>query len=139
MKLDMCACTYAQGGNFPIVKSSSKTILLIEDEESIREALQQALEIEGYSVLTAANGQEGLDILKKSFEPPCLILLDLMMPVMNGWQFVEARKSDSKSVDVPVVVVTAYPNKGNTINANALIPKPIDFERLIELIARYCP
>ncbi|MEO5970088.1 MAG: response regulator [Bdellovibrionia bacterium] len=70
-----------------------KSILVVEDEESIRENFQLLLELEGYSVFTASNGKESLRILK-TIEKPCLILLDLLMPVMNGMEFLEAKSQE---------------------------------------------
>ncbi len=115
----------------------SKSILIVEDEESIRETLKLALEFEGYVVFTAVNGKEGLNVLPK-LPRPCLILLDLMMPVMDGWEFVSALQKDKVLATIPVVVVTAFSNKAKTIHAKEILKKPIDLETLFKVAKQYC-
>lgn len=115
------------------------SVLVVEDDLDIRETFQQLLEIEGYRVLTAGNGQEGIDVLKRADELPCLILLDLMMPVMNGWEFLEVQKSDPKIARIPVVVVTAAgKEKERTVSAAGFLKKPIELDTLLATVARYC-
>lgn len=116
----------------------SKEILIIEDDFDIREILKMSLEMEGYKVLTASNGVEGLSILSK-FNHPCLILLDLMMPVMDGWTFAAEVEKDPTLGDIPIVLVTAYSEKAKSIKrAMGLIPKPIDFNTLIHTVKVHC-
>ena len=81
-------------------------ILIIEDNDDIREALQMAIEGEGYRVFAVSNGQEALGVLKRIPGRP-LVLLDMMMPVMSGWEFLEAQKANAVFGHLPVVVVTA--------------------------------
>lgn len=114
-----------------------KNVLIVEDDEGIRETLRLALELEGYSVFSAANGQEGLDILPK-IERPCLILLDLMMPVMDGWRFVEILDEDTILAAIPVVVVTAFAERAKSIHARGILKKPIDLDVLLATVKRYC-
>src|SRR5215471_13743137 len=95
----------ARGRNDP------KSILLIEDEVDIRTILKDALEWEGYCVYTASNGKEGIDLLTK-IPPPSLILLDLMMPVMNGWEFADALDVDRACRDIPIVILSAFSDPG---------------------------
>src|ERR1044071_1184503 len=76
-------------------------ILVVEDDSAIREVLTDVLESEGYQVLNAANGREAIQLLRSS-TLPCLILLDLMMPVMNGWQFRDEQRQDPLLAPVPV-------------------------------------
>src|SRR5437879_6509382 len=90
----------AQGG---------KTILVVEDDTATRDALSLILEAEGFGVMGAANGQEALDQLRGSRRPD-LILLDLMMPVMDGWQFRRAQAQDPALSAIPVVVLSADGN-----------------------------
>src|SRR4051812_23507934 len=102
-----------------------KNILIVEDDEGIRETLVLALELEGYTVTTAGNGQEGLDVLPH-MQTPCLILLDLMMPVMNGWAFAEALRADMVLAAIPVVVVTAFSERAARVTqARGVLKKPI--------------
>lgn len=114
-----------------------RSILVVEDEASIRETLRYALEMEGYNVYTAANGQEGIDLLA-SIPKPCLILLDLMMPVMDGWGFVEAIDKDMMLTKIPVVVVTAFSDKLKTVKARGVIKKPVDLDALCQVAKQWC-
>lgn len=111
----------------------SKSILVVDDDEGIREILQMALEVEGYSVLTAANGKEALEILAK-FPEQGLILLDLMMPVMNGWQFIEQIEKMEKYTDIPVVLVTAYNDRATGLRVKDVISKPMEFKKLLDIV-----
>jgi CheY-like chemotaxis protein len=112
-------------------------ILVVEDDEDIRDSLREALESDGYQVVTAEDGKEGLQALDE-MPRPCLILLDLMMPVMNGWQFLEKMKEDTTLATIPVVAVTAAGDRGNTAQADMLIKKPVNLDHLLEVIKRYC-
>lgn len=115
----------------------AKTILIVEDDESIRETLQAVLELEGHDVLTAENGQEGLNLLA-THPKPCLILLDLMMPVMNGWEFAATIEKDAKLASIPVIIVSAYNDKATNIKSIASLKKPIDLRSLNETIKKWC-
>jgi len=114
-----------------------KNILIIEDDMAIREALRDVLEMEGYKIYSAANGKEGLAYLPM-MTGPCLILLDLMMPVMNGWEVAAALRDDTILATIPVVVVTAYPAKAKEVQARSIIRKPIDLEVLLNIVSKYC-
>lgn len=114
-----------------------KTVLIVEDDEAIRETMQIALEMRGYDVITAGNGAEGVAALSDR-PPPCLILLDLMMPVMDGWGFVNALEHDPSLERIPVVVVTAFNNQPQKIRARKVIAKPIPLEVLYDTVATYC-
>jgi CheY-like chemotaxis protein len=89
--------------------------------------------MEGYLVETMSNGQEALDHLRAADPPPALIILDLLMPVMDGWQFLAEIKNDPKlsQLRIPVIIVTALNGK---VDADAIIRKPIDLERLLQTI-----
>jgi CheY-like chemotaxis protein len=112
-------------------------VLIVEDDRDIRESLQEILEFEGYEVLTATNGKEGVEALSR-MPRPCLILLDLMMPVMNGWQFLEAQKSNHCLATIPVVVVSAVSERDKAAGAAAFIKKPVDLESLLKTVEKYC-
>jgi len=114
------------------------SVLIVEDDDSAREALSDCLEMEGFSVAAARNGREALDYLHRA-PPPKVILLDLYMPVMTGWEFREAQKKDAAIADIPVVVVTAF-GSGMTkqIDANVIMHKPLDLDRLLSVIRDYC-
>lgn len=113
-------------------------ILVVEDNDDIREMMAVTLELEGHTVATAANGRDALDKLLAG-ERPCLILLDLMMPVMNGWEFRHAIEQDPVLSKVPVVVMTAA--TGDMVkdaHADAFIPKPVDMDRLLDVVCDFC-
>jgi len=115
-------------------------ILVVDDDADIRSALTQALEFEGYRVASAANGREAWDSLR-SAPAPALILLDLMMPVMNGAEFLDLLRRDEQLRAVPVVVVTAFGSAVAPIAAEAqgVLSKPLDLEQLIGVASRFCP
>jgi len=115
----------------------SKTILIVDDDESIRESMKLALESEGYSVQTAANGQEGLELLRR-IQRPFLILLDLMMPVMDGWGFAHALHSDPHLAKPPIAVFTAFAERAKNFRGAALIlSKPIDLDSLFSVVRKF--
>jgi CheY-like chemotaxis protein len=116
---------------------SCKPVLVVEDDDDIRNALQDILITEGYTVFCANNGQEGVDILKK-MECPGLILLDLMMPVMNGWEFITVKDKDVQLAPIPVVVVSAVADRGKPVHARGFIKKPINLDVLLKVVSQYC-
>ena len=113
-----------------------KKILIIEDDANIREVLELALEFEGYDIVTAVNGKDGIDQIGKGITPD-LILLDLMMPVMNGWEFLEALKLDKTSNHIPVIVVSAFMDKSAPIDCKAFLSKPLHLEELLETVKEH--
>jgi CheY-like chemotaxis protein len=117
--------------------SEYKTVLIVEDDEGIREALKLTLEFDGYHVETAENGKEGLERLS-TIKTPCLILLDLMMPVMDGWAFAEAMRKDMMLAAIPIVVVTAFADKAEAVGAARIIKKPVDTPLLLRFVREYC-
>ena len=117
-----------------------RSILIVEDDADLRDSLADLLTEEGYQVVGAANGQEALDYLR-SAAPPCLILLDLMMPVMNGWEFREHQQKDPALSTIPVAVVSGVRNALNrraTLNAVEYFQKPVDLTALLQTVALYC-
>jgi len=120
--------------------SSGIDVLIVEDDFDIREVLGEVLADEGFRVLGVSNGQEALDHLKDG-HPPRLILLDLMMPVMSGWQFVSEQKKNPRISNIPVVVVSADGNlqqKASSLGASGFLRKPIEIEALLEVVQHYC-
>ncbi len=111
-------------------------ILIVDDDRDLRETLDEVLRDEGYSVRGVANGEEALELLRRS-PPPCLILLDLMMPVMNGWQFRSAQLADPKLADIPVCVISAAA-VGGIPSAQCHLNKPVELEQLLQVIAVHC-
>jgi signal transduction histidine kinase len=111
-------------------------ILLVEDDRSIRNALQGILEDEGYAVTTAENGRQALERLRASAAPN-LIVLDLRMPVMDGWEFRAAQKSDPGLARIPVLAVSADGSaKAAAIDAQAYLRKPLSTDALLNAIGR---
>jgi CheY-like chemotaxis protein len=113
--------------------------MIVEDDSDTREMLRLFLELEGFKVSSAANGRLALDALHADKEP-CVILLDLMMPVMNGWQFRAAQARDPKLSQIPVIVVTAAGTREDmaAIAADGWLSKPVDFTRLLATIDPFC-
>ncbi|HEX3903744.1 MAG TPA: response regulator [Polyangia bacterium] len=111
-------------------------ILLVEDDRSIRAALQGILEDEGYAVTTAENGRQALERLRMT-AAPALIVLDLRMPVMDGWEFRAAQKSDPALARIPVLAVSADGSaKAAAIDAEAYLHKPLSTDALLNTIGR---
>ena len=99
--------------------------------------MAQLLSLEGFQTAAVANGREALDYLKQGAAPD-LILLDMMMPVMDGWEFRRHQKSDPAMAEVPVIVLSALDQGRIEISAEAILKKPLDFDRLLELVRTYC-
>lgn len=112
------------------------TILIAEDDEAIRDGLSMSLEIEGYRVLTAANGREALELLP-GLRAPCLLLLDLLMPVMSGWEVLEEKNRDPRLASIPVVVLSATESQ-KLEGVAAFVPKPYELDKVIGAIRRHC-
>jgi len=111
------------------------TILVVDDEPDIREMISEMLLLDGYRVRTAPNGKIALGQARLS--RPDLIVLDLMMPVMSGWQFLEAKEEDPDLAGIPVVVVTAALD-ARVEGAAMLLRKPFDLDTLLHAVARLC-
>jgi CheY-like chemotaxis protein len=117
-----------------------KSILIVEDDDDVREALAAFLEGEGYPVVEARDGQEALRCLRSTTEF-CLILLDLFMPVMNGWSFRREQLNDAKLASIPVVVISAdrsAPERAIDLGAVEAMVKPIHFDRLRATVGLHC-
>lgn len=116
------------------------TILVVEDDHDIRSSLAELLRMEGYRVDAVANGEEALRHL--SHHPkPCLILLDLMMPVMNGWEFRAEQVTRAEWANIPVVVVSGghdVPSSARQLQASDFMEKPIHVPSLLKTVGRFC-
>ncbi len=117
------------------------TILVVEDDEEILSTLRELLEGEGYPVVPAKNGREAIEILEKMLHP-CLILLDLFMPIMDGWQFLDQLNRDESKLltHIPVVITSAAGDRARetAIRVSGYIKKPIDLELLLITVQKYC-
>jgi two-component system cell cycle sensor histidine kinase/response regulator CckA len=117
-------------------RAAGRRVLIVEDDTDIREALDGLLSTEGFRVTGCCNGREALDCLHSSSKPD-LIVLDLMMPVMDGWQYRVAQKHDPALATIPVVALSAdVTAKAAAIDADAYLKKPVDYETLIDTIDR---
>src|SRR4051812_27087255 len=109
-------------------------VLVVDDDEDIRETLRDILIEEGFEVVTAANGAEALEVARES--PPCMVILDLMMPVMDGWETFGRLKDDPQLCSVPVCIVSA--NAGAAPLADCVVSKPVDLNRLLSVVRARC-
>jgi CheY-like chemotaxis protein len=113
-------------------------VLIVEDDPDLRELLESLLQHHGYSTDTACHGAEALERAERC--PPSLVLLDLAMPVMNGWQFRERQLQTPAIADVPVICVTAECDaneKGDVLGAPCL-RKPIDMDTVMKAVRKAC-
>jgi CheY-like chemotaxis protein len=129
-------------------------IVVIDDDDDIRDAVQEVLEAEGYTTLGAANGAEAIQLLRVAEKRPCLILLDLMMPVMDGWEFLKEIGDEPKLHGIPVAIMSAHPSirrafedgrrKGGSTDlllhgsTLMLLPKPLNLLRLLSVAREVC-
>ena len=130
-----------RGGHSLAEKNHDHRILVVEDNTSTRESLILLLESEGFVAEGVENGREALRVLREGYGA-CLILLDLMMPVMDGWAFRVEQRHDPRLEDIPVVVLTATVDpaqEARRLGAVAAFQKPIDIGPLLNVVAEFCP
>lgn len=119
----------------------SKKILVIEDDISIRELLVELLQGEGYTVVSAFNGIEGLNCLETKKIEPNLILIDLMMPGMDGFKFRKEQLKNEVWSKIPTIVMSAESNakeKMKDMNITAFLSKPVELDTILKTVARHC-
>jgi len=112
-------------------------VMIVEDDFETRELIAEVLRDDGYAVQTAANGAEALATLRTATdERPDIILLDLMMPIMSGWQFLDERATDQDLARIPVLVLSADPSRqlASSRGVVAVVGKPFDLPRLLKLV-----
>jgi signal transduction histidine kinase/DNA-binding response OmpR family regulator len=121
----------------PVPAEGSETVLVIDDDENAREILARGLAKEGFRVLRASSGEEGLSVAREM--RPDVITLDILMPGMDGWAVLKTLKSDPKVAEIPVVLITMVDGRdmGKTLGAADYLPKPIDRERLSAVLRKY--
>jgi len=123
-----------------MITEARKSILVVEDDAATRDAVALVLKDEGYSVTGVANSQDALLHLRQT-APPNLILLDLMMPIMNGWEFRKQQTQDPALKSIPMLVISAdgaVPQKAAALGAKDYLLKPIDLDKLLEAVQRCC-
>lgn len=117
-------------------------VLIVDDDEDIRESLMDFLEDQGYHPLGAGNGREALDRLRDPGVRPCLIILDLMMPIMDGTMFREEQLRSAELSRIPVVIVSALKDSANvarSLNVPDHLPKPLNLDALLRVVRQHCP
>ena len=117
--------------------SATKRVLVVEDDDGIRHAVAEGLELEGYEVLTATNGAEALERVRAG--RPDAVVLDLMMPVMDGWAFLDACQREELCKGTPVLVVSAYralPETAPQLGVRGCIAKPFDLDVVLGAVER---
>jgi two-component system chemotaxis response regulator CheY len=121
------------------VTRARRRILIVDDDESIRQFIEMALTDRGYEIVTAEHGRAALESI--AAHPPDLILLDMRMPVMDGWAFAQAYRT-TRPPHAPVIVLTAARDAAQSaqeIAADAVLAKPFDLRDLMQLIRRLAP
>jgi CheY-like chemotaxis protein len=115
-------------------------VLVIEDDPMIRDVLVEVLADHGYEAVGAANGREALDTLAQPDDPPCVILLDLMMPVMDGHSFRQEQLQSPELSDIPVVVISAFVDQTTTdeLHADDYLKKPVRLHEVLGAVRRHC-
>ena len=121
--------------------AESCVVLVVDDDYGIRDVLREVLADAGYQVVTAADGATALHYLQEAPAMPRLILLDLMMPVMTGWEFRLAQQQHPHLASIPVVALSArggVEHETYTITVDGFMRKPIDLDELLDLVEGYC-
>lgn len=117
-------------------------IMVVDDDPDIRESLELLLRLHGHPVVTAADGEEALERLRGSGDRPCVILLDLMMPRMSGFELHDALSADPVLADIPIVVITGaggmVGDKGRALPAEEVVRKPFELAALLAIVRRHC-
>lgn len=117
---------------------SRSTVLLVEDDHEIRVSVRNLLEDEGFRVLTAANGLSAMDLLERTATRPCLILLDLMLPVLDGWHLAERLRRHPRLGDIPIAVLSAYDEPPPPRDIVGFLRKPVRADVLLQLVENHC-
>lgn len=118
----------------------ARSVLLVEDNDDIREMTREALEIiDRHLVITACHGQEALDLLRSGARLPGVVILDLAMPVMNGYQLIHTIRNDPALSDLPLVVVSASYRTGERLDVQRILKKPVFPEDLVHVVRELCP
>lgn len=118
----------------------TELILIVDDHPDARDGMRHMLEREGYAVATAGNGSEALRALFAGLQP-CVILMDLMMPVMNGFEFRQEQLKHRAIADIPFIAYSAVVDvrkHAHHLNADGYVEKPMDFQQVLSLIRQVC-
>ncbi len=115
-----------------------KSVLVVENDRSVREMVREGLELEGYQVITANDDHDGIEKIKVMNPKPCAILLDLPTPGANLQTFLDFQRADPTLSFIPVIVCSAYVASAQSVRANAVIAKPIRLQSLLETVKILC-
>ena len=118
-----------------------RTVLVVEDDREVRDAIAEVLADFEYKALEASNGVEALHKLRTASTRPCLILLDVMMPGMDGWEFRAEQKRDPTVKDIPVILLSAHTDvksAAEQMNAAGFLAKPVGVDMLLKIVERFC-
>lgn len=123
--------------------SSTHRVMIVEDDEDVRELLAELIEAQGFSTVRSANGKEALEELgaRRAGNLPCVILLDVRMPVMDGPEFRAAQRCDPLFAQIPVIVMSAHADAitiAEPLRGDVSLPKPLDLPRLFRLLREHC-
>jgi CheY-like chemotaxis protein len=111
------------------------SILVVDDDPDIRESIADVLGDEGYNVRVAANGREALAELQA--RAPCMVVLDLMMPIMDGWQVASSMERDPRWTQIPVCIVSAWAERAPA-SARCVLSKPLSLQQLLDVVLKQC-
>jgi CheY-like chemotaxis protein len=118
-----------------------RTVLVVEDDQEVRDAIAEVLEDSEYKPLAASNGAEALERLRTATPRPCVILLDVMMPTMDGWAFRAVQQNDPAMRDIPVVLLSAHTDVKSAaaqMQVAGFLPKPVAIDKLLQTVERFC-
>ena len=115
------------------MSKKNRNVLVIEDDDNLRSTVRQVLESEGYSVFSATHGKDGLEMLQE-IDQPSLILLDIQMPEMDGYEFLAEKNSDPTLAPIPVVVVGATADASRLKGVVDVVKKPFEIETLLIVV-----
>jgi CheY-like chemotaxis protein len=121
--------------------SCDRTVLVVEDDREVRDAIAEVLADSEYKAVAASNGVEALEQLRNAAIRPCLILLDVMMPTMDGWEFRAEQQRDPAVKDIPVVLLSAHADVRSAaaeMAAAGFLAKPVAIDSLLETVERFC-
>jgi two-component system sensor histidine kinase/response regulator len=116
--------------------AAARRLLVVDDDDDIRDSLREAFEAAGYEARTAVNGEEALRLLKDGSPAPDAVILDLVMPVLDGDRVYRAMKADPALAEIPVIISTSNPSRAPT--GVRVLPKPVKLEQLLEMVAEVC-
>lgn len=120
------------------MNDSSHLLLVVDDDRDVGDALSEILEEEGYRVVRVENGRAALEYLRAG-DRPAMILLDMMMPVMNGWQFRRKQQEDPSIQHIPVVMITgSEERRADLIPNNQVLTKPFPVDELLKFVHQLC-